>query len=461
MFTLNNNNNIELRNIQEQVQKNKEDIARHYEIDRSLANFGIKIVGTVPSVEDLPDPLTYPGDYGDGYAVGQPGSYDYYIYTRPDFNAGEIDNHWLNVGAISVVGPQGAPGPQGPEGPEGQSTKWYVGTSLPSISEVRDGDLYLAANGEIFQYKSEGNVWIRQVSIRGPQGIQGIQGIQGPQGEQGVQGERGPTGDVGGFISIRGVVSSTNQLPQPSQLMDLTAAYLVGSEKPYNLYVQIGMNSAEAIWEDMGPLNIATLVTVNGQYQNTWNADSKLDKVTQSVGVKVYAIDNSVQTTIQATTYATSPWSIAQRAEGGRLGVGTPTQDAHATTKKYVDEWFSTKIYPIGSIYISMNSTNPSELFGFGTWELTSKDRFLLGVGDTYTQANTTGGEATHTLTVDEIPSHRHSIAAYGNGFRAESTGSTANTDNETKMYTDNTGGGQPHNNMPPYLTAYIWKRIS
>ena len=106
MFTL-NNNKLELRNLEEQVQKNKEDIARHYEIDRSLANFGIKIVGTVSSVEALPDPLSYQGQYGDGFAVGQTGSYDYYIYTRPDVNAGQPNNHWLNVGQLAIQGPQG------------------------------------------------------------------------------------------------------------------------------------------------------------------------------------------------------------------------------------------------------------------------------------------------------------------------------------------------------------------
>ena len=62
--------------------------------------------------------------------------------------------------------------------------------------------------------------------------------------------------------------------------------------------------------------------------------------------------------------------------------------------------------YPVGSIYMSVNSTSPASLFG-GTWEQL-KDRFLLGAGDTYTNGST-GGESTHTLTVDEMPSHTHS----------------------------------------------------
>lgn len=62
-------------------------------------------------------------------------------------------------------------------------------------------------------------------------------------------------------------------------------------------------------------------------------------------------------------------------------------------------------VYPVGSIYMSVNSTSPASLFG-GTWERI-KDRFLLAAGDTYS-AGSTGGEAQHTLTVDEMPSHYH-----------------------------------------------------
>ena len=64
------------------------------------------------------------------------------------------------------------------------------------------------------------------------------------------------------------------------------------------------------------------------------------------------------------------------------------------------------KVYPVGSIYLSMNSANPSDIFGFGTWEQI-KDTFLLAAGDTYS-AGSIGGESTHTLTIQEIPSHTH-----------------------------------------------------
>ena len=64
-------------------------------------------------------------------------------------------------------------------------------------------------------------------------------------------------------------------------------------------------------------------------------------------------------------------------------------------------------IYPVGAIYMSVSSTSPASLFG-GTWEQI-QNRFLLAAGDTYA-AGKTGGEATHTLTVEEMPAHNHSF---------------------------------------------------
>jgi hypothetical protein len=148
------------RNLEEQVQKNKEDIAQHYEIDRVLANLGIKLIGQVETPADLPDPLTYTGEYGDAYAVGNKeavdagvGFYTYYVFSRPDNDAGNPENHWLNVGRISIVGPQGPQGIEGPEGPEGKSgSKWYSGSTLPSITaEMEDGFQALnTTNGDVF-----------------------------------------------------------------------------------------------------------------------------------------------------------------------------------------------------------------------------------------------------------------------------------------------------------------------
>lgn len=116
--------------------------------------------------------------------------------------------------------------------------------------------------------------------------------------------------------------------------------------------------------------------------------------------------------------------------------------------------------YPIGSIYISINSTNPSTLFG-GTWEQI-KDRFLLACGSTY-KNGTTGGEATHTLTINEMPEHNHTENYVGVGWKQDGASGTYCVSSALEPYrvTGNTGGSQAHNNMPPYLAVYMWKRTA
>lgn len=119
-------------------------------------------------------------------------------------------------------------------------------------------------------------------------------------------------------------------------------------------------------------------------------------------------------------------------------------------------------VYPVGSIYISTSSTSPSNLFG-GVWEQV-KDRFLLAAGDTY-QADETGGEASHTLTVEEIPSHNHKVGYGGSNLGPSNEPyydhwPITYLPNNFFLPTQATGGGKSHNNMPPYITVYMWKRV-
>lgn len=160
-------------------------------------------------------------------------------------------------------------------------------------------------------------------------------------------------------------------------------------------------------------------------------------------------------------------------------------------TKKISVETLGNLIYPVGSIYMSVNSTSPATLFG-GTWEQI-KGRFLLGTGGV--EANTTdfwgelqenafncppgerGGEAWHGLTINEMPSHNHAKITGLSGSQVlhfvSSSGNTlqqsaviTNTGNKNAAYdgeasTSYTGRGQAHNNMPPYLAVFMWKRIA
>ena len=119
-------------------------------------------------------------------------------------------------------------------------------------------------------------------------------------------------------------------------------------------------------------------------------------------------------------------------------------------------------IYPIGAVYISASATDPKTLFG-GTWTRI-KDRFLLAAGDTFAVGKT-GGEASHTLTVDEIPDHTHSYQYTGQStVIGTDTIRLYDRNGQPNQYTGQQSsncGGKAHNNMPPYLTVYVWQRTA
>lgn len=170
-------------------------------------------------------------------------------------------------------------------------------------------------------------------------------------------------------------------------------------------------------------------------------------------------------------------------------------------------------VYPVGSIYMSVNSTSPATLFG-GTWVALNEGRVLIGAGSSY-PAGSTGGEANHTLTTDEMPSHSHSGSTDSKGshyhFIANSNASSSIASSKSpgtpsatgdkltssnvlirdswtsqwdESYTlqgsssspsvgktdydgshshtvsiNSAGSGSAHNNMQPYLSVYMWKR--
>ena len=126
-------------------------------------------------------------------------------------------------------------------------------------------------------------------------------------------------------------------------------------------------------------------------------------------------------------------------------------------------------VYPVGSIYLSVSGTDPQTLFG-GTWARL-EDVFLLAAGAKHA-AGSTGGEESHILTEAEIAPHNHAMA-YGPESSGDSTGfsygiasgsatnSAGGRGYASNLGTFSAGGGQPHNNMPPYLAVYTWKRTA
>lgn len=174
-----------------------------------------------------------------------------------------------------------------------------------------------------------------------------------------------------------------------------------------------------------------------------------------------YITGTWLQTT-EATDLGRAPGKIAVLDDSGWVYYRTPVEllaDIGAATVRAMLD----KVYPVGAIYMSVNSTNPKTLFG-GTW-VQIKDRFLLAAGTTY-KAGATGGEATHTLIVDEIPNHQH-VLWYPNegGEQSAAIGypeaGSKNTWYAEASKTGGTGGGGAHNNMPPYLAVYMWKRTA
>lgn len=125
-------------------------------------------------------------------------------------------------------------------------------------------------------------------------------------------------------------------------------------------------------------------------------------------------------------------------------------------------------IYPVGSIYTSANNVSPETLFG-GTWEQI-QGKFMLTSGNGYS-LGATGGEAAVTLNINQIPSHRHNgittrwvePAQFGPSCGPEGGSNfTVTKDNGSSgYYTNYTGGGQAHNNMPPYIVVNAWKRTA
>lgn len=202
----------------------------------------------------------------------------------------------------------------------------------------------------------------------------------------------------------------------------------------------------------------ANAAQLNGKSADQYALKSELPNVpVQSVNGKTGAVSLSASDVgaLSAT---------AQAADSAKLG-----------GKTWAERML--EIYPVGRIYISVNETSPASLFG-GTWEQI-KDCFLLGAGGSY-ELGSTGGEATHKLTEDELPALRGTINVHGgeNGsnywnpvgvFAGSQTvdkyikvsGSTLTSASSITGLDFSAGNDMPHNNMPPWKAVNIWKRVA
>ena len=325
-------NTLEYRNIAEQVLKNKEDILKHFQRDEVLADFGIRIIGQLATKEELPATAA---EYGDAYAVGTESPFNYFIWTRAN-NLSAVD-YWFEFGEIAIAGPQGPKGDRGAKGDTGSSTKWYFGEPNNVLVNAEIGSFCITREGHIYRLDEPGS-YIYLTTIQGGQGPIGPKGPAGPQGEPGPQGPQGPTGDVGGFINIAGIVATQYALPDPELIQNLTVAYLVGTREPYDLYIQVGSTSAIAEWFNAGALNTATYVSVGGAFQNTWDADTKVDKVGGTATYdRIYAITKAGNQGTKNITSTPIANAIPQYSTAGRLQTNNPNNDLDCANKRYVD----------------------------------------------------------------------------------------------------------------------------
>lgn len=228
-----------LRNLEEQVSKNKSDIADFLNKGAIIGDYGIHIIGHIDTEAELPS--DYEGEYGDAYVVGpsdDPDNYVYWIWTRPN---NEIAyDHWFNIGKLAI---------KGDEGDAGTITVGEVST-VSSTDEASVENVGTATDA-IFNFKiPRGEKGDK--GVEGPRGLQGVQGPTGPAGPTGPQGPQGEMGPTAPAYHIIGDLTSESELPSPESLNDLSAGYAVGTDN--DLYLQIGIDVASAYWKNFGPI---------------------------------------------------------------------------------------------------------------------------------------------------------------------------------------------------------------
>ncbi len=254
-----------------------------------------------------------------------------------------------------------------------------------------------------------------------------------------------------------------------------------GTEDDDGTYMRV---LASATYTSLDNQNSASLTVATQPSGGSWSAETAITSGVVSIlsgfdadttyAVRVTVTDALGNTSSYTETVPKRKWAMKFRPNGSGVAFGkVPSadnlfeleDDMAVKGKGFID-----LIYPVGSIYMSVNSVSPATLFGFGTWEQI-EDTFLLAAGSTYT-AGSTGGEATHTLTAAEsgLPAHSHGLtsnigALFAQGtnrngyYRTGTTGTIAIEPGVANNTAQNASAA--HNNMPPYLVVNIWKRTA
>jgi hypothetical protein len=303
------------------------------------------------------------------------------------------------------------------------------------IPELGDGEIcYERVSKSLYIGTPEGNVNI--IGSSGA-GIKGDTGAQGLPGQQGVQGERG----LQGIPGADGLPGSDGASGAKGDKGDPGTQGIQGLKGDTGNDGATGADGAQGAKGDPGNDGAQGIQGIQGAKGDTGNQGIQ--------GVK---------------------------GDAGAQGI-QGIQGERGLTGDVSGAW------PVGSVFFSAVSTSPATLLGLGTWSQIGQGKFIVGLdsGDTdFDTAEETGGAKTVTLTEAQMPQHTHVQNAHAHNIshvrsattgaastqiaRTADTSSTVGSDVGTDSATavnQNAGSGQAHNNLPPYLVLYIWKRTA
>ena len=369
--------------------------------------------------------------------------------------SGDVDN--LN---FDFKIPRGKTGPQGPAGPgvvsggtTGQvlakksntnyDTEWIDNSGGGSTVSVNVGKTLTGQPGTDASVTNSGDETNVILNFTIPRGDTGPQGPQGKQGPTGAPGPAGPGVAPGG---------TTGQVLAKKSITNYDTEWIDNSGGGSTVSVNVGKTTT-------GEPGTNASVTNSGDETNV---------------VLNFTIPRG-DTGPQGPQGKQGPSGAPGPAGPGVAPGGTTGQVlAKKSNTNYATEWINFYPYvPVGGV-IEWDGTgipNAPDLstpekvaafYGYGTWARYGVDRITVGAGGEY-DAGSTGGEKTHTLTVEEMPSHNHN-ALYGGGSGSQ-YGFSIERNSIPGQYESyalqNTGGSKPHNNMPPYVGTYKYRRIS
>ena len=262
---------------------------------------------------------------------------------------------------------------------------------------------------------------------------------------------------------------------QPIAISQGSGANITIANGSTKLIFTDGLGSGAAVHDGLAKLELEANITIGGSTLATQIANFITASSTTTFTNKTFDADgtgNSLTNVEDANIKASAAIDAAKIANG--TVSNTEFQYLNGVTSALQTQ--INNIYPVGSIYMNAtNATNPNTLLGFGTWVRFGEGRMVISqhsANSRWNAAEETGGSEAITLTEAQIPSHRHSQATqsaprveyYGGAetsIQEFQDGSLAPVGTTATYYTGYTGSGGSHDNMPPFITVYMWKRTA